>query len=364
MIRLEDRHVMVRHIEQAHAAGARLKPACELAGIDVRTLQRWKAGDGLVRGDRRPEAVHETPAHALSEAERAQILAVANEPRFAEVPPARIVPRLADEGVYLASESSFHRVLRAAGQSGHRGRAKAPQAASRRPSTHVATGPNEVWCWDMTFLPGMVTGSWFYLYLILDLYSRKIVGWEVHEADSADHAAHLVRRTALTEGIHAAINKPVLHGDNGATLKATTVLAMLHWLGIRPSYSRPRVSDDNAYAEALFRTAKYRPEFPAQGFADLDTARAWAAGFVHWYNVEHRHSGIRYVTPAQRHAGEDRDLLAARHAVYVSARAAHPRRWSGPTRNWTPIGVVTLNPERDSVINGALARLDKSTQAA
>lgn len=363
MIRLEDRQVMVSHIEQAHAAGARLKPACELAGIDVRTLQRWKAGDGLVRGDGRPEAVHEAPAHTLSNAERAQLLMMANEPRFADVPPARIVPLLADEGIYLASESSFHRVLRAEGQSGHRGRAKAPQA-SRPPTTHVATGPNEVWCWDMTFLPAMVTGTWFYLYLILDLYSRKIVGWEVHEADSAAHAAHLVRRTALAEGIHAATAKPVLHGDNGATLKATTVLAMLHWLGIKPSYSRPRVSDDNAYAEALFRTAKYRPEFPAQGFAGLDDARAWAADFVHWYNVEHRHSGIRYVTPAQRHEGEDHALLAARRALYVSAREANPRRWSGPTRNWTPAGAVTLNPERDSVINAALAGQDKSKQAA
>ena len=115
--------------------------------------------------------------------------------------------------------------------------------------------------------------------------------------------------------------KPVLHGDNGATLKATTVLAMLYWLGVKPSYSRPRVSDDNAYAEALIRTAKYRPEFPVKGFADLAQARRWAVAFVHWYNVDHRHSGIRYVSPAQRHAGEDHAILAARHAVYLEARA-------------------------------------------
>jgi transposase InsO family protein len=136
--------------------------------------------------------------------------------------------------------------------------------------------------------------------LILDLYSRKIVGWEVHATDDSVHAAQLVRRTALAEGIATMLNKPVLHGDNGATLKATTVLGMLYWLGIKPSYSRPRVSDDNAYAESLFRTAKYRPEFPAKGFVDLDAARTWAAEFVRWYNDEHRHSGIRYVTPGQR----------------------------------------------------------------
>ena len=228
----------------------------------------------------------------------------------------------------------------------------------------MATAPNEVWCWDVTFLPSVVIGSWFYLYLILALYSRKIVGWEVHGADSADHAAHLVRRTALAEGIHLTDQKPVLHGDNGATLKATTVLAMLHWLGIKPSYSRPRVSDDNAYAEALFRTAKYRPEFPAKGFSRLDEARAWGARFVHWYNVEHRHSGIGYVTPAQRHGGQDREVLAARHALYTSARAANPRRWSGATRDWTPRGAVTLNPERDMAINAAIVSQDKQAGTA
>jgi hypothetical protein len=172
----------------------------------------------------------------------------------------------------------------------------------------------------------------------------------VHDADHADHAAHLVRRTALAEGIATLATRPVLHGDNGATLKATTVLAMLHWLGVKPSYSRPRVSDDNAYAESLFRTAKYRPEFPAKGFADLDQARTWAADFVHWYNVDHRHSGIRYVSPAQRHAGDDHAILAARQAVYHRARELNPARWSGKSRNWSPIGAVTLNPERDSVI--------------
>jgi putative transposase len=157
-----------------------------------------------------------------------------------------------------------------------------------------------------------VQGRWSYLYLILDLFSRKVVGFEGHETDQAEHAAYLVRRTALAEGIHARLVRPVLHGDNGPSVKGTTVLAMLHWLGIAPSHSRPRVSDDNSYAEALFRTAKYRPEFPSAGFADLAEARQWAAGFVHWYNHEHRHSGIRYVTPAQRHTGEDHLVLAAR----------------------------------------------------
>jgi len=362
MIGLEDRQSCAHDIRIAHEAGARLSPACETAGIDVRTLQRWQAKQGLVTGDGRPDAVHPAPGHALTQAERAEILRLANEPRFADVPPARIVPMLADEGVYVASESTFARVLRGHGQSAHRGRAKAPRA-SRPPTTHIATAPSQVWCWDMTYLPAIVLGCWFHLYLILDLYSRKIVGWEVHETDDANHAAHLLRRTALSEGVAALAVKPLLHGDNGSTLKATTVLAMLHWLGIEPSYSRPRVSDDNAYAEALFRTAKYRPEFPASGFENLAAARLWAAAFVHWYNVEHRHSGIRYVSPEQRHTGADRTILAARHAVYLDARQRHPARWSRHTRNWEPIDAVTLNPERDSLVAAHTQPTDKPKAA-
>jgi transposase InsO family protein len=356
MTRLEDRQILVRDIEQACADGARLAPACALAGIDAGTLRRWKTGDRLRQGDRRPDAARPVPSHALSEVERARIIVIANEPRFAETPPARIVPALADEGIYIASESSFHRVLRAHGQMNRRGRAQPPRT-SRPPTTHIATRPGDVWCWDVTFLPAQIQGRWFYFYLILDLYSRKIVGFEVHDTDGAEHAAHLARRTALAEGVHAKPIRPVLHGDNGATLKATTVLAMLHWLGIEPSYSRPRVSDDNAFAEALFRTAKYRPEFPIKGFVDLDAARHWAAGFVQWYNHEHRHSGIRYVTPAQRHAGRDGPVLAARHAVYQDARRRNPQRWSGPTRNWKPVGAVTLNPERDPVVRAATSEI-------
>ena len=351
MIGLQDRQHIAQMIEVAHCSGARLRPACEIVGIDVRTLQRWQAQDGLARGDRRPQASRPLPAHALTPHERAALLQVANEPRFADMPPARIVPMLADEGTYLASESSFTRVLRAAGQIRHRGRAK-PAQPRRAPQTHVATGPGQVWCWDMTYLPTQVMGQWFYLYLIMDLYSRKVVGWEVHAQDDGDHAAGLVHRTALAEGIalKERAHRPVLHGDNGSTIKATSVIAMLHWLGIKPSYSRPRVSDDNAFVESLFRTAKYRPEFPAKGFKTLAQARQWAASFVHWYNEHHRHSAIRYVSPAQRHTGQDRQILAQRHELYRKARERNPSRWSRHTRNWNPIEAVALNPERDEVI--------------
>jgi len=295
-----------------------------LAGIDPRTIHRWRKHDGTTRGDQGPDAIRPTPSHALSAEERARIVAVANGSRF-------------------------HRLLRAYGQMKRRGRARPPRS-SRPPTTHTATAPGQVWCWDITFLPALVKGHWFYLYLILDLYSRNIVGFEVHGSDSADHAVDLVRRTALSEGLHALATKPVLHGDNGATLKATSVLAMLNWLGIAPSHSRPRVSNDNPYAEAFFRTAKYRLEFPERGFADRDEARDWAARFVHWYNNVHRHSAIRYVTPAERHAGADYSILSARHELYRRAQRQIPARWSRRTRNWTPIAAVTLNPERDAEI--------------
>ena len=219
MTRLEDRQTLVHAIGQAQTEGARLERACALAGIDRGTLHRWRREDGLTRGDRRPDAVRPAPSHALTEEERARIVEVANQPRFADTPPARIVPMLADEGVYLASESSFARVLRAHGQSKHRGRAKVPRPV-RPPTTHIASAVREVWCWDMTYLPALVMGRWFHLYLILDLYSRKIVGWEVHDNDDSAHAIHLVKRTALAEGIATMATKPVLHGDNGSTLKA------------------------------------------------------------------------------------------------------------------------------------------------
>lgn len=363
MIDLKDRLVLTADITLANRNGARLAQACQFAGISLRTLQRWSSSNGLSAGDKRPQAIRPSPAHALTQQERQQILQVANNPRFADMPPARIVPMLADEGRYVASESSFSRVLRSEGQNTHRSPTKKPCKA-RPASTHIATAPGQVWCWDMTYLPANVMGRWYYLYLILDLYSRKIIGWEVHESDHSDHASDLVRRSALTEGIANMIKKPVLHGDNGATLKSTTVLAMLQWLGIKPSYSRPRVSDDNAYAESLFRTAKYRPEFPVKGFADLKEARTWAKKFVHWYNVDHRHSGIQYVSPEQRHKGLDVSILKARHQVYQKARQAHPARWSGKTRNWSVCGPVTLNPEKEGVIKAQIAHSNKETLAA
>jgi transposase InsO family protein len=178
----------------------------------------------------------------------------------------------------------------------------------------------------MTYLPTEVAGRWVFLYLIFDIYRRKIVGWEVHDTDDADHAA-------LAEGVAVNQTKPVMHGDNEATLKATTALAMRNWLGTKPLHSRPRMSNNNAFAKSAFRTAQYRPEFLKRGYKDLDLARSWASQFVQWHNVEHLQRAIRYVSPSQRHDGEDHEILTARHAAYLAARNANPRRGSGKTKN-------------------------------
>lgn len=344
MISAPDREKAVELIIEACASGARLAPACQLLELTARTYQRWMSGGGLA-ADRRPATARPKPGNALEEAERQQVLATLHKPRFASLPPGQIVPVLADEGCYLASESTFYRVLRAAGEQQHRGRAKAPRRHPA-PTTHIAHGPCEVWSWDITWVPGPAKGLFFYLYVILDLYSRKIVSWEVFASESAVHSSTVIERAVWAEGV--VLRPLVLHADNGSPLKAATLQETLKRLQVTPSYSRPRVSNDNAYSEALFRTCKYVPDFPSNGFVDLTAARTWMSRFVHWYNHEHRHSAIRFVTPAQRHDGEDSSLLAERHRLYERARAAKPERWSGATRNWTPVGAVALNPENET----------------
>jgi len=342
MISALDRQHAVELIDEARAAGARLAPACRVLGLTARTYQRWTRNDD-VGADRRPQACRPPPAHALSAEQRQEVLTVCNQPEYAALPPGQIVPRLADQGRYVASESTFYRILREEDQQHHRGRAREP-AEPRPPATHCADAPNTVWCWDITWLPADVRGRFFFLYLIMDLFSRKIVGWEVHENESAVHSGELVQRTVWKE---SCIDQPlVLHGDNGSAIKGQTVQVMLGKLGITASFSRPRVSDDNAFVESLFRTCKYVPQFPKTGFASLEAAREWVHAFAEWYNHQHKHRGINYVTPHQRHSGQDIAILAKRHAVYQAARDRCPQRWSGETRNWSPVGAVWLNPEK------------------
>jgi putative transposase len=312
----------------------------------LRTLQRWTRGE-KVKVDARTTTTRPEPSNKLSEAEQQAVLAACNRAEHAHLPPSQIVPRLADEGVYLASESTFYRLLKANNQGQRRGRAQPPRLRPS-PTSYCATAANQVWSWDITYLPTPVRGQYYYLYLVEDIYSRKGVGWEVHEQESGEKAAELIQRAVMAEQCWGA--PLVLHSDNGAPMKSATLLAKLYDLGVTPSRGRPRVSNDNPYSESLFRTLKYCPQWPVQGFSNVDEARAWVRDFMSWYNHEHCHSRIRFVTPAQRHRGEDHDILAKRHAVYQTARALHPERWSGETRDWSPIGAVMLNPDRTEVV--------------
>ena len=330
-------------IDEATAAGARVHQACAVLGLNTRTHRRWKAAQQL--HDARRGAA-KTCAHALSQEERQAIVDICNTPEHQSLAPSQIVPRLAERGIYLASESSFYRVLKAHQQQQRRGRAKAP-CKRTRPQAFVAQGPNQVWSWDITYLPSSIKGQFWRLYMVVDIYSRAIVGWEVHAEELSSHAATLISRACLRHQVRR--NQLVLHADNGSPMKGATMLATLQHLGVLPSFSRPSVSDDNPYSEALFRTLKYSPAYPDRPFATLDGARQWVQRFVRWYNEEHRHSAIKFVTPMQRHSGLDGPLLAKRHATYTQAKAAHPERWNGrAVRNWQPVREVWLNPERNT----------------
>jgi transposase InsO family protein len=335
-------------MEEAVAAGARKHLVCQELGVTVRTLQRWVQG-GELRCDARPQALRPEPAHKLTQAERAAVLKLVNEPRFAALPPTQIVPRLADEGRYVASESTLYRILRAEQQLTARSRART--AVHREPPRHCAKGPNQLWCWDITYLPTAVRGTFFFLYLLLDVYSRKIAAHEVHAEESGHHAAALIERAVLRERV--AGQPLVIHQDNGSPMKASTFVAKLQQLGIDASYSRPSVSDDNAYAESLFRTCKYRPDYPGV-FAGLDEARAWALRFERWYNHTHKHRNLKFVSPAERHCGADRTIFAARSDLYEQARAKHPARWTRNTRDWSLSDQVWLNrPAQEDIVRKA-----------
>ncbi len=325
---------------EAIDAGAREGAAADLLGISSRTIQRWQGSPADLRS--KPRTV--PPANKLSAAESAQIVAISTSPEFRDRSPNQIVPQLADQGTYVASESSFFRTLRAAELLAHRDASRPRQA--RTPPRHHTTGPNQVWSWDITYLMTAVRGSFFRLYMIEDIWSRKIVGWEVHDTETSELAAELFCRTCSGLGVDPVGLK--FHADNGGPMKGSTLLATLQRLGTIPSFSRPSVSNDNPFSEALFRTMKYRPEYPTKPFASIEDARAWVAIFVDWYNDEHFHSGIRFVTPEQRHSGKDIAILAQRSAVYTAAKKKNPERWSKEIRNWSHIGVVELNPENHS----------------
>jgi putative transposase len=327
-------------VKEAVDGGATRAAACQILELSVRTLERWSRDPDQPDGRAGPL----TPApHSLTEEEKKMIIEVSNAPLYHDLCPWKIVAKLADSGRYLASESSFYRVLKAADLLKHRSKSKPRE--HKRPKGLIARKPNEVWSWDITYMKSPIKGMYYYLYLTMDVFSRMIVGWCVKESESADHAATLITAACAKHGV--AQDQLTLHSDNGGPMKGATMLATLQKLHVAPSFSRPSVSDDNPFSESLFKTLKYRPSYPDGAFASLEEACTWVTTFVAWYNTEHLHSGIRFVTPKSRHDGHDAEILKNRHAVYESAKLANPLRWSGQTRNWSPIEEVRLNPGKE-----------------
>lgn len=342
MTSTQQRQTLLLLIKRATQGGARLHNACAQIGLSSRTVLRWSqscAGAGDRRVDKLRAKV--VPPNKLSLIERDAAMRVLNSNAFKDLPPSQIVPRLADTGQYVASESTMYRLLHAAGQMAHRRLERVPRKVSK-PRALVATQPDQVYCWDITYLPAPVRGMHFYLYLFVDIFSRKIVGWQVFDCESAELAAGLL--SDICERMGISVGQLTVHSDNGSPMKGETMLATMQRLGVAPSRSRPSVSNDNPYSESLFRTLKYRPQLPLKPFKDLLHARRWVTDLVHWYNLEHRHSAIRFVTPTQRHAGLDKSMLKNRDVVYAAARQANPNRWSGSPRNWSLINEVHLNP--------------------
>lgn len=312
---VSDRSQVLALLADAVAQGSRQHMACETVGVNARTLQRWKRPETAEDGRRGPRTA---PRHTLSCAERDQMVAIAARPEFCNTSPHQIVPRLADRGEYVASESSCYRVLKTAHLLAHRGRATPAHRA--RPRAYVVTAPCRLFSWDITYLLSSIRGQYFYLYLFLDVCSRKIVGAEVHTEESMEHSSRLLERICREEGIEP--HQVSVHADNGGAMKGSTMLATMQRLGVMPSFSRPSVSNDNPFSESLFRTLKYCPLYPTAPFASLKAAREWVAtctvvqrrAFAQWHPVHD--SGFA----SYRHG--HRELRP--QSACVSRRPTHP----------------------------------------
>lgn len=326
-------------LQQAQDAGARLRIACRSINLDTRTVQRWRArgvGDDMRHGPK------SEPQNKLTTAERRKVVAVMSSPENRDLSPKQVVPKLADSGEYLASESTFYRVLMESDLLRHRGRSQ--PRVSRELLEFEVTAPNQVWSWDITYLPTTMRGQFYYMYLFLDVWSRKAVAAEVHEVECGDLARQLCMSAIARENANP--RTLALHQDNGGPMKNANFKALLEHIGVKLSYSRPSVSDDNPFSESAFRTMKYCPLYPKKPFENIEQARAWAQRFVTWYNTVHLHSGIGFVSPQARHEGVASKQLAHRRKVYEVARKRYPERFANGTRAWDEPDVVWLNPSK------------------
>ena len=296
--------------------------ACEALGVARATFYRRRRPK---TGQRQPRPA---PARALGEAERTEVFRVLCSPRFTDRAPAEVYATLLDEGVYLCSERTMYRILA-------ENRAVRERRAQRSHPNHpkpeiVARAPNEVWSWDITRLLGPEKWQYFYLYVILDIFSRYVTGWMVADRETAGLGGRLIEETCLKQGVQPRVL--TLHADRGSPMTAKCTAQLLADLGVTQSLSRPRISNDNPYSEAQFKTVKYHPGFPGR-FADIEEAKNFCRRFFPWYNLEHRHGGIGLLTPGQVHLGRAPEVIRQRQDVLAAAYAARPERFvAGPPR--------------------------------
>lgn len=351
LTRPEDRKNILLLVAEAVASGCSQHLACDAFNLEERTLQRWQKN--TADGRHGPLTV---PANKLTNAERALVVKTSVSPEFVNLSPHQIVPKLADTGIFIASESTFYRILKSENLASHRG--KSSSRVVVKPMPYEAVRPNQIYSWDITYLQSCVRGQFYYLYLFLDIFSKKIVGWDIHATQESNLSAVLLEDICVNEKINK--HQLVIHADNGGPMKGATMLATMQKLCVVPSFSRPSVSNDNPFSESLFKTLKYCPIFPSKPFESIEAAKAWMEIFVKWYNTEHLHSGINFVTPVSKHLGLDIELLKNRNEVYEKAKQKNPIRWSGKTRNWDAITVVKLNPLKEKEKSNTKIKLQQA----
>jgi putative transposase len=300
---------------QSLAEQVGMKPACQALDVPRSTVYRQQQPHREPKPRPRPE-------RALTEQERAAVLLTLNSESFADQAPAQVYSQLLDDGIYLCSPRTMYRILEDADQVRER-RDVLRHPQYQRPEL-LATGPNQVWSWDITKLLGPAKWTYFYLYVLLDIFSRYVVGWLVAHSEAAVLAKRLISETCIKQGIEP--DQLTLHADRGAPMTAKTTAQLLADLGVEKSHSRPRVSNDNPYSESHFKTLKYRPEFPTR-FGSLSHAEAVCRSLLTWYNREHRHSALAYLTPEDVHHGRAPELLAHRQRALNVAYAKHPERF-------------------------------------
>lgn len=336
--------------KHSHQTG--IKPACEALGVARSTYYRRCAA----KATKRPAKPRPTPVRALGVDERQEVLSLLHSERFMDQSPGQIVATLLDEEKYLCSERTMYRILAAENEVRER-RNQLRHPNYKRPEL-LATEPNRVWSWDITKLRGPIKWSYFQLYVVLDIYSRYVVGWLLAHRESTELAKRLISESCKKQGIEA--GQLSIHADRGTAMMSKGLAQLMSDLGVDNSHSRPHVSNDNPFSESQFKTLKYRPEYPNR-FGSFEDAVAFCRRFFVWYNTQHRHSGIKMLTPEMVHYGRAEEILTKRHRVMLTALAAHPERFVGgtprpvqaPTAVWInpPRSLVAMDPKAVELVN-------------